>query len=157
MQLFSVEYKNFEVSDLRKNLWCERLQGISPEAVLRAAMALIDEGHDYPPNIGKIKNKAILLENAHLSVSPSTAWGRVLLKIKSKEFKLSPLETKALACTCDLYNLRTMKASDLSYERNFFIKHYEELRNKEIQKVITVKQDFNLLESNNGQAKELTR
>jgi hypothetical protein len=155
LQLLKQEFKFFDITDERVASWIEFLGDIEPDNLYRATVAYISEGGDKVPTWGMIRKKALLLENAHLSVSPSMAWGRVLLKIKSKEFKLTDLETRALACTCDLYNLRTMKASDLSYERNFFIKHYEELRNKEIQKVITVKQDFNLLESNNGQAKRL--
>lgn len=152
MQLFSTEYKGFEVSDIRNQLWCERLQNIRPEAVYQAAMALIDDGHDYPPNVGKLKNKAILIENKHLGVSASTGWGHVLIKIKNKDFKLTELETKALACTCDLYTLRTKNVSDLSYDRTFFIRHYEELRKKEVQKVVLGQSD-NLLES--GEVKRL--
>lgn len=145
LQQLKQEFKFFEITDGKVASWIEFLGDIPQEQLCAATIAYISDGGDKAPTWGIIRNKALLLDNKRLSVTASTAWGRILLKIKNKDFKLTELESKALACTCDLYTLRTKNVSDLSYDRTFFIRHYEELRNMEIKKIVATPQVDNLL------------
>ncbi len=155
MQLLKQEYKFFEVTNEKIASWIEFLGDIPQEQLYGATVAYISDGSDKVPTWGTIRKKALLLgDYDHLNVSASYAWGRILIKIKNKDFKLSDLETRALACTCDIFSLRRKDGSDLGFERSFFVRAYEELKSRELQKVIIPKQNVNLLESNNTKSLE---
>lgn len=145
LQQLKQEFKFFEITDGKVASWIEFLGDIPQDQLYASTIAYISDGGDKAPTWGMIRNKALLLEDKALSVTASMAWGRVLFKIKNPKATLTALEQRALDCTCDIYSLRQKNVNDLSYDRTFFIRHYEELRNMEIKKIVATPQVDNLL------------
>lgn len=147
-------WNNWVVSEDKSNVLLDEFVNFTPDAIQQAGRDISDEGEPYPPTIGKIKQKALLNENKHLSVSASTAWGHVAIKIEHRDFKLTDLELRAVNCTCKIPDLRMLNVNELGYQRNFFMTHYEELRNMEIKKIVATPQVDNLLGSSDARRLE---
>ncbi len=135
MQLLSAEYNSFKTTPERIDLWAESLSGIPENAIYSACMALVHDESPYPPNIGKVKRRALLFANGSTTeLTGIEAWGHVLKKLRDSSFQLTSLEKKALANVCDFYSLK--QKADTSFDRSLFIKSFDIELQKEITQLV---------------------
>jgi len=127
MRLFNAEFPDrFKLNDERRRVWEHLLAGFDGDVVLAAAMHMVSERREHPPNIGAFRS--LVVGMAHGEIAPpssSEAWGHVLERLQGRDTPLTPLEAAALKKIGSIYDLKT--SGNLAADRAQFKKAFEDL------------------------------
>lgn len=131
--LVAVYQGRFQSDNGIVNTWLDLLRDLDAECVLQATRQLASHPGQWPPTLGDIRSLAVDLSMGTFApVSKYEAWERAIRLARGEVVATSPEERRALDTIGGTWQIKN--AENLSFDRNVFMGHYEELvtKNKQI-------------------------
>lgn len=126
VQMFTAEYPKMTMTEERKQLWMQLLDGIGNEVIEGAALHILSTRSDWPPDIALLRCTALSIASGELAaLTGAESWASILALISGKEVALTQRERTAMDSTGSLYDLK--RSNNIAADRARYIDAYDAL------------------------------
>lgn len=123
------------MTENRKAIWSKLLEEFDDEIVLMAALQIIAQGREWPPNIGDLRTMCVRMSHGEIEEPSATeSWGRVFARATGGKEPLREIDRKILERLG--MTVRTVAESTaVGVDRAHFMKAFDEyVRSRSIQR-----------------------